>query len=111
MKYPHSPKELVSAPVDCDTPFQFNVTLLPSLVNLKFETFSARIKILDISVGSVPLLNNSVIFISAGVYSLGNFIGSVFFSIVTDTTLDGFVKLPLFLSYIPAASARYNALR
>ena len=38
-------------------------------------TFSNFAYLVDTSVGSVPFLNNSVIFISLGVYSLGSFAG------------------------------------
>ena len=58
----------------------------------KFVTLFNFEYLVETSVGSVPDLNSSVIFMLSGVYSLGNIAGFVSFSIVTSTTPSGFVK-------------------
>ena len=53
-------------------PSQESVTLFPTAPPFKFEILVSEEKRVDCSVGSVPFLNNAVVIISLGVFSLGN---------------------------------------
>ena len=92
MKYPNSPG--LSSFSNFSSAFLAALhdrVIVPSFFCIdRFVTLSSGTYFCDTSVGSVPLLNNSVTFSFAGVYSLGSI--SVPFSNVTDTTLDGFLK-------------------
>ena len=70
-----------------------NLILLPFNVALRLVISFSFVNLFETSVGSVPALNNSVVFMLSGVYALGNNpLPGEFRSIVTLTTLLGFVN-------------------
>ena len=64
----------------------------------KFVTFASLLNLSDFSVGSVPVLNSSLVIKSLGVYSLGSFAGYVSFSTSTLEMPPGFLKVLPFLN-------------
>src|SRR5699024_2967 len=81
------------------------VIVFPSVSLSPFDASDSLANLVEVSLGSVPSLKYAVYFILSGVYSLARFVGSVFSSTVTLTTVSGFVNFSFFVKILFAKYA------